>query len=542
MTLGSIELQPFAMAVDPTIAPPPEHRFISSEGQQSLVVDLPMVQSFTEVELNIGITEIQLCFAGGSTTVIPLPEDIYANAEADSGVAKFSRKRGQLTISWPLPAPIAKATVSKATQATLPPQEKAAEAQVEPRIIIEAGSQEIETDDGVLIEEILDDGVVIEEICIDDTVAAQEQAGKAAPAYGSLWNANSWHWETKNGLEKLRIEVQLSLEQCMAEKLKHVNAMNGASVVLTTICTNGEATFSLRKGKRILYYEISVSFNWEVRDAYGALLGSKGKGKVEELTQEDDTPQVSIEVSTTFHGGADAKAAGEWMKRHGSKEVGKYLMGPRLSEAMLASEAARANVDQDKALRKEERAKAEAAQTATSETRERLLSEQKHLEEVKRIKPTEGAVQGSVWNANAWHWEEKPMTTWAHAWLQRKLAEVTMSIFGGLATATLSDPQVSGDASMSVRKGKPIHMFQLRLECKWEVTATAAGVGDAFGTLVVPEFTSEDGAKGSVIEVRAGGSANRQLINAVKRDGVPAVRAVLAQFIEEMKVHHERSA
>ena len=55
-------------------------------------------------------------------------------------------------------------------------------------------------------------------------------------------------------------------------------------------------------GCPVVAYCLLVSFNWEVRDAYGALLGSKGKGKVEELTQEDDTPQVSIEVSTTFHG------------------------------------------------------------------------------------------------------------------------------------------------------------------------------------------------------------------------------------------------
>merc|ERR1719272_2326833 len=158
------------------------------------------------------------------------------------------------------------------------------------------------------------------------------------------------------------------------------------------------------------------------------------------------------------------------MKRHGSKCVSKSLAGGRLVASVMAAEEARVSNDKDTARRSEERAKTEAALKTTAEQRTSLFAEQKQQEEARRVKPGEGAVQGSVWNANAWHWEEKPMTTWAHAWLQRKLEGLTVSMLGGLASATLSDAKISGDASLSVRKGRPITLFQLRLECKWTVT------------------------------------------------------------------------
>jgi len=206
---------------------------------------------------------------------------------------------------------------------------------------------------------------------------------------------------------------------------------------------------------------------------------------------------------------------------------------------MLASEEARANAGRDAAVRKEEGAKAEAAKQSTNDERIRLAAEQKRLEESRRIQPAEGAVVGSVWNANAWHWEEKPRTTWAHPWLQQNLETLVISILGGLATATISDAKVTGDASVSVRKGRPIALFALRVECKYAVEQSTAGIGDARGTILLPDFTSEDGAKGSSIEVKPAGGAmsqksSAQLVAALRREGVPAIRAVLARFIDEL--------
>jgi hypothetical protein len=221
-----------------------------------------------------------------------------------------------------------------------------------------------------------------------------------------------------------------------------------------------------------------------------------------------------------------------------------YLSGSRLSDSISRAEEARINVDADADRRASEKKKADEALKLKADERARLAEKQQSLEAARRVKPAEGSVQGSVWNANAWHWEEKPMTSWAQTWLQRKLEGLTMNLFGGLARATLSDPKISGDASVSVRKGRPIALFQLCIECSWVVIASTAGVGESHGKLLVSEFTSEDGAK-SAIEIQPAGSERKssgQLLAGLRRDGVPPVRAVLAQFIEELRGQLDRSS
>lgn len=523
------------------IAQTPQHRFSSTATERQLVVDLPMLQSLAGVELDIGDTAIRLCLPDGSRSSIPLPEDASTSFEAGSAAAKFSKKRGQLTVTWQLSAsndddeePIIEELDELPVQRAAHKEETVG-ASKEAVVCVEAPAQRAENRQD---ESAADTAVPVSETSVQDS------AGKAAPAYGSLWNANSWHWEEKNCIDLVRAELTKALESCMSARLRHINDLSGACILISAIHVDGEASFTLRRGKRILCYEISASFNWEARDAYGGPLGAKGKGEVNDLTQDEEAPEVSIEVFTTFSGGKDGKAAGEWMKRHGSKCISKSLIGENLVASVMAAEEARVSADKDAMRRAEERAKAEAALKSTAEQRTRLAAQQKQQEEARRVKPGEGSVQGSVWNANAWHWEEKPMTTWAHAWLQQKLEGLTASMLGGLASVVLSEIKVSGDASVSVRKGRPIALFQLRLECKWVVRPSDAGIGEAHGTLLVPEFTSEDGSK-SAIEIQAATHVKKssaQLVAGVRRDGLPAVRTVLNQFIDELKGQCDRSA
>lgn len=338
------------------------------------------------------------------------------------------------------------------------------------------------------------------------------------------------------------VQVQNTLQQCSDEKLKYVPALGGVSFAVSCVEVEGDASFALRRGKRILCYEVAVSFKWVAQDEYGSSLGAKGTGSVSELTQEEDSPHVVVEVSTTCSGGGEAKAAGRWMQQHGSGAIGEFLSGPRLSSAILKAEEARVDISAHEALRAEEHAKTELAERATAEERAKLAAEQKRREEAGRVEPTEGAVKGSVWNVNAWHWEEKPMNDWAHAWLARKLNGLTVSLLGGLASAVLSEAKVIGDASVSVRKGKPIALFLLNLQCTWTVTASIEGVGDARGILRVPEFTSEDCAKDCTVEVEtspgsSGKKPSPQIVSVFRRDGVKAVRSVLGQFEEQIRGH-----
>ena len=101
---------------------------------------------------------------------------------------------------------------------------------------------------------------------------------------------------------------------------------------------------------------------------------------------------------------------------------------------------------------------------------------------------------GSVWNTNSYHWEEKSVATWANDTLRaalsgftHRMSDVTMSV---TEIATLS-----GEASVSIRKGKKIISFDYNMDLKWKaVLADAEGnqVSQLEGKYVLPEVSNED--------------------------------------------------
>jgi len=134
------------------------------------------------------------------------------------------------------------------------------------------------------------------------------------------------------------------------------------------------------------------------------------------------------------------------------------------------------------------------------------------------------------------------MTQWARTYLERELGALTpMQLMDGLAEAEFRKLQVSGDASVSVRKGKPIVLFQMSVECQWEVTTYAHGLGEAKGRLCVPDFNSEEGADSTLeIEVARDDSRGR-LGSAFRRDCTRKVHAVLTGFVEALTNQLPRS-
>mmetsp|Transcript_122625 Transcript_122625/g.392513 ORF Transcript_122625/g.392513 Transcript_122625/m.392513 type:complete len:368 (-) Transcript_122625:27-1130(-) len=183
-----------------------------------------------------------------------------------------------------------------------------------------------------------------------------------------------------------------------------------------------------------------------------------------------------------------------------------------------------------------ELAKAEEARRATSEAQARIAAQAREREAPQRLAP--GTAGASVWNANAWHWEERPMNDWAHTWLKKELGALRLILLGGAAEATLSDIEVSGDASVSVRKGKHVVLFSLSVTCKWSATSNSAGIGDAKGSLQIPEFTSEDGAKSAVIAepgLRAARGSTQAVVKSFHQEGVRDVRGTLSRFVTALK-------
>jgi len=494
-------LRAAGMAPGPVELPlPPQHRFAESQDQCTLTVDLLTLTSLEGVLLDISNTEVRLALPGEQPSCIVLPPAVAA--AVGPATAKFSKRRGQLTVSWQLPAAALEAAAEEPLAAAESHEAEAA---------LQAGTP----------------------------AAASAAAEVKAPAYGSIWNANSWHWEEKNCLELARAEVRRTLAQCEGGSLRHIAELDGASVVLKDVQVKGDASISLRKGKRIICFELSVSFRWECRDEFGSPLGAKGTGAAQGLTQEEGEgpPEVLVEVSASSGGGREAKAAGQWMQRQGARILGECLQGEALATACLAAEAAKADLDADQARRAEELAKMAAARRESGQEQARIAAERQQQENARREAAcaAEPAVQGSVWNVNAWHWEERPMTEWSLAWLRREIAGLTpVALLAGLATAEFSDLQISGDASISVRKGKPIVLFQFRIHCHWAVKPSTQGLGEARGTLCVPEFSSEEGAESELqLEVARDDSRGR-LVSAFRRDVLGAAKRVLAKFVQAL--------
>eukprot|EP00435_Cladocopium_sp_Y103_P031165 s1909_g7.t2 len=159
---------------------------------------------------------------------------------------------------------------------------------------------------------------------------------------------------------------------------------------------------------------------------------------------------------------------------------------------------------------------------------------EQHSEFVRKNDSSNGGTE--VWNVNAWHWEEKPMTDFSIKWLSRELQGLSLKILSGLAELEFRDVQVTGDASVTVRKGKPIILYLLRVESRWEAAGTAQGLGEAKGSLILPELSSEDGPNSSLIQIETTSDTSRhRLGSAVRKEGIPAVRALLRKFEEALR-------
>lgn len=280
-------------------------------------------------------------------------------------------------------------------------------------------------------------------------------------------------------------------------------------------------------------------------------MAAKGSGSIAEFSRDDDdeVPAVEIKAKEATKD-KETKAINDWMCRKGAATIGSCLTGVCLGPKILENALAKEKPEMDKARRAAESAKANQAREATATMQAQMLEQQKSQEQLRKVS-SQGAVEGSTWNANAWHWEEKPATDWAKQRLTSGLESLCIELLGGSAQAKLSDVSITGDASVSVRKGKVIVLFSLAISCKWtvllggtddseELYGAQALVKDATkadGILKVPEFTSEEAEKSSiqVVPKRRAAGPGSKLITAFEKEGVKAIRAELAAFVPDLK-------
>lgn len=282
--------------------------------------------------------------------------------------------------------------------------------------------------------------------------------------------------------EFIEDEVEDALKECAVVKLKSIAALRGAAVLPSDFNISGEA--SIKDG--CCDFKAAVSFKWEMLDAIGGFLGAAGTVDVLELCPRQVAPKVVVTVAKG--GSAQARAAGEWMKQYGSELISQCLNGEKLSASIFTAwdEAAWENEDQS----------------------------------------ADGALAPAVLN-------DDEISLWAKTWLEQKISNLTVKLFGGSASATFAAPQVSGEVSFSGKGSDAAPDFHLRLDSSWNI---ATSMGQTSGTLLV-EFTPTQGSQGATVTVEAapGKKASGQLLTALRQTGVSAVRGVLSQFMTELQ-------
>lgn len=266
----------------------PRHRFSDVGGTQLLTLELPSLDSIKDADLDIGETEIRLRLPGCCEyLLIPLPAELSSACRFPT--AKFSRKRGELTIAWG-------AAAVKESVETLP--------------TFASNTFDLTEDSSAT--------VCFPELSQQNTCSVAGVLPLEREADAEI-----------ECLEFLQDEVEDSLKQCTVKNLQSIAAIGHSSVMLSDFAVDGQAHIK----KRCCLFKASLTLKWEVLDSFGGFLGAAGTVEVADIAPDELAPKVVVKVLTC--GSSKAKAAAEWMRKIGGSLISQCLNGENLRAAVL---------------------------------------------------------------------------------------------------------------------------------------------------------------------------------------------------------------
>jgi activator of HSP90 ATPase len=266
-------------------------------------------------------------------------------------------------------------------------------------------------------------------------------------AAGSVWNKNSWHWEEKDYNKVAQSHLKEVLKSTV---LTHTS---GQTVELTDIEPGGFASISVRKGKKVVVFEFAISMKASCDSKTGSI-------KIPEFSNDELDPTIRVDF--------EDESIKDYLRKDGAKVIKQSLS--KFVEFINQVETGENVLEADKQRREEELARAKQAEIEKGLEKQRIAEAVKAKEREATSNRT--FVEASVWNPNSYHWETRKLDKWAFDWIESKLT----------SDASFSDIAVTGEAENSIRKGKKITIFNLRIEGKYK--------GDSFS---VPSFSNEEG-------------------------------------------------
>lgn len=133
------------------------------------------------------------------------------------------------------------------------------------------------------------------------------------PLRPSNWNQDGFHWEEKN--------ITPWARERLAELLKGYRLEVPGGFIRVMDCTlKGDASFSMRKGKKLMFFDFRVILVWEgqlISDS-GALIAT-GDGTIEipDLDQDCQIEDYVVHMKAAEDGGSYDRRLGEVLQKHG---------------------------------------------------------------------------------------------------------------------------------------------------------------------------------------------------------------------------------
>ena len=186
---------------------------------------------------------------------------------------------------------------------------------------------------------------------------------------GSIWNVNNWHWENKNYTEIGKDYLKQKIEG-------HSFTRDDLTFTLTRLPKiNGEAQINIRKGKQIVIYEYELEGEFRAESDVDEC---SGNFRVNDINESDLDFEV-VAINITNEGSIGGKARG-LLKKCLKDELIKLVRD--MTSDLMDLETSAEKLAKDKELRaKNDEILAQIVKAKGAE-KEKLLEEQKMLEEM----------------------------------------------------------------------------------------------------------------------------------------------------------------
>jgi activator of HSP90 ATPase len=152
--------------------------------------------------------------------------------------------------------------------------------------------------------------------------------------------------------------------------------------------------------------------------------------------------------------------------------------------------------------------------------------------------------QGSVWNNNSYHWEEKSVATWS----KDTLNSIFSLFYFKHDRATLKVTEVKelkGESSVSIRKQKKIVTYEYSAHLKWKCDmgdeTNSKVIGSIEGEFILPEISNDildDGDEWEVeTRILTGDETLKKTLYQVVKKFAPdaLISQIKTKFVEELK-------